>query len=77
MNTNRLMKTAQETKNSAKVTDGLPARILYLTTFDPTVPLSGGPARAREYIRFLAERYTVFVVNMQGNNRPAELVRLI
>ncbi len=55
--------------------DRSPAKILYLTTFDPTVPLSGGPVRAREYIRYLAERYSMFTVNMKGNNRPPKLIQ--
>lgn len=75
MNTNELIKAVQKKRNSAKDMDSSLGKILYLTTFDPTVPLSGGPARAREYIRFLAERYTVFVVNMQGNTRPPELIQ--
>ena len=49
-------------------------KILYLAAFDPTIPLSGGPARAREYVRFLSQRYTVSIVNMQGNARPPEKI---
>ena len=44
-------------------------RILYLTSNDPRVPLTGAPLRVGAFVRFLSERFPVHLLYLEGAGR--------
>lgn len=41
-------------------------KMLYITPYDVSVPLSGAPARSREFVKFLSNYYDIHLVNIEG-----------
>lgn len=53
-------------------------RVLYLSVYDPRVPLCGAGTRGREFVKHLSSRYDLDLVFIEGSGQPPdpELTRL-
>lgn len=49
-------------------------KMLYLTPYDVSVPLSGAPARSREFVKVLSNYYDIHLVSIEGNARVPEKI---
>lgn len=47
-------------------------KMLYITPYDVSVPLSGAPARSGEFVKFLSNYYDIHLVNIEGDAHPPE-----
>ena len=47
-----------------------PPRLLYLSVYDPSVPLSGTGARGGELVNHLAERFELDLIYLEGSGQP-------
>ena len=50
------------------------SKILYLSLYDVSIPISGAPARSREIVRFLSKYYDIHLIHMEGNSRPPDKI---